>query len=335
MTGDHNQRVLDALLRRMDADKKGTNHAGGNGHAISPTATTDTVPDETIIEKMRGAANAPKFATLFDDGDIRAYDDDESSADLALLSILAFYTQDVVQLDRLYRSSALMRPKWERYDYRKRTTEEALADLDETFDWTRVCATKDTDFVSSKIMTDLLDETNSDSSTSPRTHGPEEGSLPFKTAREIAETTPEKTSWVCYPWFAQATITEISGPIKKAGKTTFAAHACRNILDGASFMGGATKKTGVAYLTEQAPNSFRKVVTDAGLEARKDFHVLYWQDVRGFEWSDLMRRICDQAEELGVGLIVVDVLSRWVGGTEDENSATYALNAMTPLKEAT
>jgi primase-polymerase (primpol)-like protein len=39
---------------------------------------------------------------------------------------LSFWTQDVDQLDRLFRRSALYRPKWERSDYRERTIGKAL-----------------------------------------------------------------------------------------------------------------------------------------------------------------------------------------------------------------
>jgi putative DNA primase/helicase len=37
-----------------------------------------------------------------------------SEADAALCALLAFYTKDAEQLDRLFRSSGLMRPKWDR-----------------------------------------------------------------------------------------------------------------------------------------------------------------------------------------------------------------------------
>jgi hypothetical protein len=61
------------------------------------TTTTSSrgVDDETIIQKCRAAENAPKFKALYERGDVHAYHDgDDSRADLALLSILSFYTQD-------------------------------------------------------------------------------------------------------------------------------------------------------------------------------------------------------------------------------------------------
>jgi hypothetical protein len=49
-----------------------------------------------------------------------------SEADLAFCAYLAFWTQDIEQIDRLYRRSGLMREKWGREDYRERTIQLAI-----------------------------------------------------------------------------------------------------------------------------------------------------------------------------------------------------------------
>jgi primase-polymerase (primpol)-like protein len=83
---------------------------------------------DEIIELCRKAKNAPKFASLFDDGDLTPYDGDDSDADAALLAILAFYTQDYSQLERLWGRSALGRREKvrSRADYRRRTIDFVL-----------------------------------------------------------------------------------------------------------------------------------------------------------------------------------------------------------------
>jgi hypothetical protein len=81
--------------------------------------------DDDVIARAREAANASKFLTLWA-GDTSAYGGDDSAADLALLSLLAFWTQDADQLDRLFRRSGLYREKWDRSDYRLRTINKAL-----------------------------------------------------------------------------------------------------------------------------------------------------------------------------------------------------------------
>lgn len=80
-----------------------------------------------ILDKARRAKNGSKFISLYDKGDISAYNGDDSSADLALCELLAFYLQgNTVEIDGAFRQSALYRPKWERADYRQMTLEKAV-----------------------------------------------------------------------------------------------------------------------------------------------------------------------------------------------------------------
>lgn len=84
-----------------------------------------TLSDDEIIERARSTANVAKFMGLWA-GDTSEYGGDDSAADLALLGILTFWTQDRIQLDRLFRRSGLYREKWERADYREGTITRAL-----------------------------------------------------------------------------------------------------------------------------------------------------------------------------------------------------------------
>jgi primase-polymerase (primpol)-like protein len=96
-----------------------------NGHHSELT-------DEEIIRLARRARNAARFEPLWS-GDTRGYPS-LSEADLGLVSLLAFYTQDEEQLDSLYRKSGLCRQKWlDRPDYRHRTITRTLSGLTETF----------------------------------------------------------------------------------------------------------------------------------------------------------------------------------------------------------
>jgi putative DNA primase/helicase len=98
--------------------------------------------DEAILEKATQAKNGPKFQRLFA-GDTSGHGDDDSAADLALCDLLAFYTQDTDQMDRLFRRSELMREKWERADYRDATIAKALAQCTEHWTPPRQQDTKD------------------------------------------------------------------------------------------------------------------------------------------------------------------------------------------------
>ena len=84
----------------------------------SVPAQAVTLSDEQII--FKASANG-KFRALFE-GDMSDYNDDHSSADLALCNILAFWTgRDPHAIDRIFRQSALYRDKWLRDDYREET----------------------------------------------------------------------------------------------------------------------------------------------------------------------------------------------------------------------
>lgn len=55
-----------------------------------------------------------KFRSLYDDGDISQYDDDDSRADFALVMRLGYWiVPDIEKIDEAFRDSALMRDKWD------------------------------------------------------------------------------------------------------------------------------------------------------------------------------------------------------------------------------
>ena len=128
--------AVQALLAELAPDSERRNgHVAGdgavNGHTAAPPLT-----DDEVLALARGAANRDKFLRLWA-GDTNDYDHDDSRADLALVSLLAFYTRDPAQLDRLFRRSGLMRPKWlERHaadgrTYGQLTIDRALATVRE------------------------------------------------------------------------------------------------------------------------------------------------------------------------------------------------------------
>ena len=77
--------------------------------------------DKTIIEAMRKGKNREKFIALYDNGDWQSQGfDSQSQADMSLVSSLMFFCRNnTVAVDRIFRTSKLMRDKWERDDYRE------------------------------------------------------------------------------------------------------------------------------------------------------------------------------------------------------------------------
>ena len=89
-------------------------------------ATPPPLDDEQLIEVAMRASNGNGFGALWR-GDMSAYGDDHSSADLALLCHLAFYLQgDPARMDAAFRRSSLYRTKWDRTDYRERSIGKAV-----------------------------------------------------------------------------------------------------------------------------------------------------------------------------------------------------------------
>jgi hypothetical protein len=84
-----------------------------------------------VLEAAARASNRAGITRLLS-GDTTGYSS-QSEADLALLSKLAFYTQDEHVLDWLFRGSGLMRDKWNRDDYRSVTLSKALEGLSDTY----------------------------------------------------------------------------------------------------------------------------------------------------------------------------------------------------------
>lgn len=68
--------------------------------------------DEEVL-KLLGTHNKRGRVTRLLAGDMDDHGGDHSAADFALLGEIAYFTRDPDQIDRLFRQSGLMRPKWE------------------------------------------------------------------------------------------------------------------------------------------------------------------------------------------------------------------------------
>src|SRR5699024_3007654 len=99
---------------------------------------------DEVVKLASNAKNGHKFKALFN-GVIDGYGS-SSEADLALCSLISFYTQDFEQIDRLFKKSSLYRYKWneKRGDttYGKMTIEKAIYGLTATYQRHnfRICA---------------------------------------------------------------------------------------------------------------------------------------------------------------------------------------------------
>lgn len=87
-----------------------------------------SMEDEDVLQRMFSSKNGEKFKAVYN-GDISEYGGDDSSADMAFCSTLAFWTgKDAVQMDRIWMNSPVgAREKTQnRKEYRDRTIENAI-----------------------------------------------------------------------------------------------------------------------------------------------------------------------------------------------------------------
>ena len=117
VTGDHiatmpktiepRQRALDVVVARMLPSNP--------VRALLPRVLIAALADDdALLERARSARNGEQFRALFDQGELAAFGNDHSRADLALCSMLAFWCgSDALRVERLFRRSALFREKWD------------------------------------------------------------------------------------------------------------------------------------------------------------------------------------------------------------------------------
>jgi len=119
-----------------------------------------SMSDEEVLTKCRNAKNKDKFIALYDRGDTSSHASNDSDADLALIGLMGFYTQDHQQLDRLFRGSKLMRDKWDnREDYRNETIKKAVNNLRAVYKRQPVCTVEELDPIqAAKYAQDILKE---------------------------------------------------------------------------------------------------------------------------------------------------------------------------------
>jgi len=127
---DHNEK-----LQQWFSDVFGT--AKTDGKTDKTPALPVSANVQQIVSKASASRNGDRFQRLWS-GDCSDYGDDQSSADLGLCSQLAFWCGGNANLiDECFRGSGLMRPKWDREDYRAGTIKKAIDSCREFYDWDR------------------------------------------------------------------------------------------------------------------------------------------------------------------------------------------------------
>lgn len=102
------QDAINALYEKLTAPRQKSSET-----STAHTSTNVPPEDEKLMEIALNAKNGDLFTALFS-GKWQGRYKSQSEAVLALLNIMAFYTKDSAQIDRLFRQSGLFYDKWDR-----------------------------------------------------------------------------------------------------------------------------------------------------------------------------------------------------------------------------
>ncbi len=159
--------------------------------------------------------------------------------------------------------------------------------------------------------------------------------LPVTTLRDVASSSEKKTSYVAYPDLKEGELGLLVGPAKFAGKTRFTLGQIQAIRSGDLFLGEATKKVKVVYLTEQG-NNFGTAIKDAGLDVEDDgVLVVQQRDVFNMHWEDLAEKTLGLCLQFEAKALIVDTFAAFANiKGQEENEAGTIIGRLRPLKKA-
>lgn len=128
--------VYEKYMRKRESDNKieksqahptvGNNSVKNDRVQGVRSNRSEDLSDSELWERMFSSEHGREIQALYN-GDISGHDNDDSRADLAMCSILVWWTHgDAGRVDRMFRQSGLYRDKWERSDYREWTIGRAM-----------------------------------------------------------------------------------------------------------------------------------------------------------------------------------------------------------------
>ena len=125
------QKSVDEIIKEFHLIDESPAAMKDGGPAAAIRSGTPAPSDNELIEKIIKSQDGPKFSALYDRGDMSAYDNDQSRADQALLSILSFWTgSNAEQMKRIFLSSrlaeSLVRKVPHEHDYLNRSIKKAI-----------------------------------------------------------------------------------------------------------------------------------------------------------------------------------------------------------------
>ncbi len=265
-----------------------------------------TSSDSDLLKKMFDSKNGNKIRLLYS-GDISAYDNDDSVADMALLSHLAFWTgKDPVWIERIWLGSPLgSREKTQtRGDYRQRSIDNAIANCKEFYKSNQNEPNEDTK--------ELL----------PAISHAELMSKDFPVVRFTVD-----------PFFEQGTLNMVSAP-PNTWKSWLLLYLAGHIVAGTSVLDQfPTQKSKVMIVNEEdTERSIQDRLRSLGLT--QPSLPIYYRIFKGFKLDEKsVKTLLEETKEKEITVIIFDSLRAIQDA--DENDSAEMQKIMDLLKQFT
>lgn len=137
--------------------------------------------------------------------------------------------------------------------------------------------------------------------------------LPSMSPEELVAEAGEEVDWLIEDILARGAVTDLNGPAKKGGKTTFMLHAIAAGARGEDVADYQTKPAKYLYLSEQG-NNLALALTETGLDREplsKHIRIVQYKAVSDYKWKELIQNAAEDVVAHGFDGLIVDTVAKF------------------------
>jgi hypothetical protein len=151
---------------------------------------------------------------------------------------------------------------------------------------------------------------------------------------EHLDAAAEPRQWIWDGFMARGQITLFTS-MWKAGKTTLLSHLLAQRRQGGELVGYPVSAGGSAIVSEESASLWRDRHAQLGFGPGNRFFCRPFVTAPSREqWRDLLEHLADLSQTAGIDLVIIDPLSHFLPGRE-ENNAALLLESLLPLRKLT
>ena len=137
--------------------------------------------------------------------------------------------------------------------------------------------------------------------------------LPSKSPEEVVAEAGEEVDWLIEDILARGAVTDLNGPAKKGGKTTFMLHAIAAGAREEEIADYETKPAKYLYLSEQG-NNLALALKETGLDREplsKYIRIVQYKDVSADQWNELIPNAAQDVVAHGFDGLIIDTVAKF------------------------